>query len=160
MENLFTSKMKLKNDRELLKILESPKSFDYRAVLAALHELERRGFSLEEFTSIKLELEKKFQEEIVSKNSTSTNAYSKVVIFGSSFLLLPIIGAILLSINLFDVRSRIGILVVLLFGIVYTMLSLFVLNLFSYPFWLVLLLNSFGGAMLAEFFWNKYMKVD
>ncbi|MBL7877267.1 MAG: hypothetical protein JNL53_16500 [Cyclobacteriaceae bacterium] len=158
MENPFTTKMQLKNDGELLKILKSSTSFDYKAVLAAFYELEKRGLPLTEFVSLKLELEEKFLRENTNMSNTETSSYSKVIIFASSFLLLPIIGAVLLSLNLFDRSKKMGILVVLLFGILYTLLSLLVLNLFTYPFWLVLLLNGFGGGMLSEFFWNKFMR--
>jgi hypothetical protein len=171
-ENKFLEKFQNKTDSELEYILENKKSYDEKAVSASIHILkERNGITPEIETvenDIKTEKEKKkiaqkkFVEEEKKKNNitddlSAPELHSKKVIMVFSGLFSTIFGAVLLMYNMKQTDNPTGRIQVLIFGILYTIIPLVVINLLNIGGNIALLFNIIGGGILSEYFWNKFI---
>ena len=81
--------------------------------------------------------------------------YSKKAIQGFTIFFTTIFGAVLLMKNLKEMNKPKARIQVLVFGIIYTLISGIILNLIPKSIFLTLLFNLIGYAVLVEFFWNK-----
>ena len=161
MENFFSKMMASKDDNELKDVISRKDSFDSQAVLAAIWEMEKRGLADETTEFIKSEFSEKIevQKEDERKRQESPSI-PKIAVFLVSFLLTPLFGAILFSINLFDIKQVKGIILVMGFAIFYTIISIVIFNSTSYHFGIVIIINALGAAIISEFFWKKYFKEE
>ena len=80
--------------------------------------------------------------------------YSERSIWIFSTVFTVIFGAILLAINLKDSTRR---LIVIGFGILYTAVSIYLLNLVPRNTSLTIVSNMIGAIILTNVFWNKYI---
>jgi hypothetical protein len=88
---------------------------------------------------------------------TLPKIYSRKAIFGFSLLFAPIFGGVLLRQNLVDSNRKKEGNIVLLASIIFTFLTIFIVNMMatrntSFTF----LLNLVGGGILSEYFFKKY----
>lgn len=97
--------------------------------------------------------------EISNANESSKiKVYSKVAIKGFSFFFATVFGGVLLFRNLKSIGKHKDAWIVLSFSILYTALSIFVVNIPERPQTSVTyLLNLLGGYFLAEYFFKKHM---
>ena len=159
MENFFSKMMASKDDNELKDVISKKDSFDSDAVLAAIWEMEKRGLADETTELIKREFSGKIKvQKDEERRRQGTPSIPKITIFLVSFLLTPLFGAILFSINLFDVKQVKGMLLVIGFSILYTVISIIIFNFTSYHFGIIIIINALGAAIISEFFWKKYFK--
>jgi len=87
--------------------------------------------------------------------------YSKKAIWGFSIFFAPIFGAVLLRQNLIDIRRKKEANIVLLISIVFTVLTILIVNsMEKRNSSLTYLLNMGGGAILSEYFFKKYFPND
>ena len=83
--------------------------------------------------------------------------YSKKAIQGFTIFFSTLFGAVLLMSNLKEMNKPKERLQVLLFGIGYTVFTLVLLNFIPRVFFITLIFNIVGYAVLVEYFWNKFL---
>jgi hypothetical protein len=93
----------------------------------------------------------------VVKDPNAPLLYSKVAISAFSVIFSTIFGAVLLSSNIKDNKNK---WIVVGFGIIYTTLTIIIINLIPPNTFYVLMLNMAGGLGLTSTFWNKYVGKD
>ncbi|MDD4968970.1 MAG: hypothetical protein PHT07_06035 [Paludibacter sp.] len=82
--------------------------------------------------------------------------YSKRAVWGFSIFFTSIFGGVLLMQNLFALQKKKEAYQVLAFSVVYTALSIYILNLFATPnTGSTYLVNAIGGLVLSEFFFKR-----
>ncbi len=171
-ENRFIEKFQHKTDSELEYILENKKSYNEQAIAASIHILKERNGKTPELESveseIKIEKEKKeiAREKIIEENKKKNNLtddpnapelHSKRVIMVFSGLFSTIFGAVLLMYNMKQTDNQTGRIQVLIFGILYTIATLLIVNLMNIGGNIALIFNIAGGGILTEYFWNKFI---
>lgn len=112
--------------------------------------------SEEEEPEIRKEEEISEEEEILEEEEDDTpELYSQMAITGFSLFFSVIFGAALMMSNLRgNPQARLA---VLAFAISYTLLSVFAVSLIGASSLLSIALNGLGGAILTQYFWNKYI---
>jgi hypothetical protein len=81
--------------------------------------------------------------------------YSKKAIQGFSIFFSTLFGVFLLMSNLKKMHKSKARIEVLVFGIVYTLFTVVLLNYLPTTFFLTLIFNFIGYAVLVEYYWNK-----
>ena len=100
-------------------------------------------------------------EELDLDSEINPKIYSKRAIWGFSFFFTSIFGGVLLMQNLRDIDRKKEANIVLLFSIVYTALTIYIVNIPENPTSsLSYLCNIIGGLILSEYFYKKYFPND
>ncbi len=151
----WTEIMSKKETSELAEVIRNKNSESEDKVNAALNELKMRGIETENYNEI-VETTKK---AVQKPDDSSPILYSDKVIWTFSILFSVIFGGILFAINLKEVDKRKGIMPVIIFSVLYTALSIYILNLtkakagIGGPF----LTGAIGALILNKLFWKKYI---
>lgn len=163
--------MNTKSEEGLADYLDNFQKYTPEAIRTAVDELKRRGrnFSEEELREIDIKIDKSTKAEseedtLFAPNNawkqsvvTDLNAplfYSKGAITAFSLFFTTIFGAVLLSSNINDTKRKS---IVIGFGIIYTTVSIIILNLIPRNTFYVLLLNTGGALGLTSTFWDKFV---
>lgn len=170
--NSFTLKMSKKSNQELEKIYEEKSKYTEEAVQAVIWELENRNL-IEKSAELYKDPDKVVEQlnNTVLKGTLDSNQspfeelvlpelYSKRTIQNFTIFFTTIFGAVLLMRNLKEMNKPKERFQVLVFGVGYTLLSIFLLNYLPKIFFITLLFNIVGYAILIEFFWNKTLGRD
>jgi hypothetical protein len=165
--NSFTAKMSKKSNEELETIFDEKSKYTEEAVQAVIWELENRSL-IEKTEILYQDPEKVVQvtkvtrtKETQEKNESPFEElvlpvlYSKKAIQGFTIFFTTIFGAVLLMRNLKEMNKPKAAIQVLVFGIVYTLFSIILLNYLPKMFFITLIFNLIGYAVLSEFFWNR-----
>ena len=164
--NNFTQNMLKKSNAELENILEDKKTYTDEAIQAVIWELENRNIIekgsithnpviLEKDVLIEeKELDKDYHEAS-SEATVFPILYSKRAIQGFTIFFSTLFGAVLLMSNLKKMNKPKARVEVLVFGISYTFLTIIPLDYLPKTFFLTILFNLVGYAVLVEYFWNK-----
>ena len=99
-------------------------------------------------------------EEETAIDSDAPSLYSKRVIFTFAVLFSSIFGAVLLMSNLKRMQEHKARLQVLVYGMLYFGLTLFLVNFIEIFSRFVIGLNIIGAIILNEYFWNRYIGKD
>jgi hypothetical protein len=171
----FNELMSSKTDKELHDYLNNRIKYVPEAIEAAIEELKRRGkvFSAEEVIGLNNDIqqkriqENKLQDETFGNKShwqvgvvKDTNAplyYSKRVIYIFSIAFGVLFGSVLLTLNINKANSKGKGLVVIAYGLMFTILQVWILSGGARNSTLTLLTNGAGGYLLYTFFWKKYL---
>jgi hypothetical protein len=172
-ENSFSNKMRKKSDQELETIFEQKDNYTDEAIEAVVLELDARNLLdkavVLKYKKVQEENENKIRlkESVISENYKVDESpfeelvqpvlYSKKAIQGFTIFFSTLFGAVLLMSNLKEMNKPKERLQVLLFGIGYTVFTLVLLNFIPRIFFITLIFNIIGYAILVEFFWNKYL---
>jgi hypothetical protein len=165
--NNFTQNMLKKSNAELEHIFEEKDTYTDEAIQAVIWELENRN--LIEKDTIKLAIipvenetdveEKQQDSKDISESSFEAFVlpvlYSKKAIQGFTIFFSTLFGAILLMSNLQKMNKLKARIEVFVFGIVYTIFTIVLLNYLPKTFFLTLIFNIVGYAILIEYYWNK-----
>jgi hypothetical protein len=162
-----------KSEDGLADYLHNFKRYTPDAIKAAVDELKSRGrnFNEEELREIDIKIENRKSAEDEDDNLfasdswkksvvTDPNApllYSKGAIRAFSLVFSTIFGAVLLSSNIDNNKKK---WIVIGFGILYTALTIVIVNLIPSNTIYVLLLNTAGGLGLTSTFWDKFVGQD
>lgn len=173
--NRFTNKFQHKTDSELEYILENKEEYNPEAITASIHILKERNGKSEsvetiendikvakekkEITRAKITEEEK-KKSFITDDPNAPELHSKRVILVFSMLFSTIFGAVLLMYNMKQTENKKGHLQVLAFGIVYTALSIFIINSLNIQGNIAFIFNIAGGGILTEYFWNKFIGKD
>ena len=167
-QNSFTRNMRLKSNKELEDILKEKNRYTQEALQAVIWEMESRN--LIEKSEVHFE-ENTLRDISVSKEVTNDHKssyeklvlpilYSKKAIQGFTIFFTTIFGAVLLMHNLKEMNKLKARNQVLIFGIVFTILSAILLNYLPKMFFITLLFNLIGYAVLIEFFWKNHLEKE
>ncbi|MDG2356647.1 MAG: hypothetical protein P8L21_00010 [Polaribacter sp.] len=167
-QNSFTRNMRLKSNKELEDILKEKNRYTQEALQAVIWEMESRN--LIEKSEVHFE-ENTLRDISVSKEGTNDHKssyeklvlpilYSKKAIQGFTIFFTTIFGAVLLMHNLKEMNKLKARNQVLIFGIVFTILSAILLNYLPKMFFITLLFNLIGYAVLIEFFWKNHLEKE
>jgi hypothetical protein len=172
-ENSFSNKMRKKSDQELATIFEQKDSYTDEAIEAVVLELDARNLLdnaiVLKYKKVQEENENKarVKESVISENDRVDESpfeelvqpvlYSKKAIQGFTIFFSTLFGAVLLMSNLKEMNKPKERLQVLLFGIGYTVFTLVLLNFIPRVFFITLIFNIVGYAVLVEYFWNKFL---
>lgn len=163
--NSFTKNMSLKSNKELEHILHEKDNYTQEAIRAVIWEMELRNLiqktdDLYKDAFKENEIIETLEKELVDNDNFSEELslpilYSKRAIQGFTVFFSTIFGAILLMQNLKEMNKPVARNQVLVFGISYTIASIILLNYLPKMFFVTLLFNLLGYAILSEYFWNK-----
>ena len=164
--NNFTQNMLKKSNTELENILEDKKTYTDEAIQAVIWELENRNIIekgsithnlaiLEKDVLIEEKELDKANHEASSEATVFPVLYSKRAIQGFTIFFSTLFGAVLLMSNLKKMNKPKARVEVLVFGISYTFLTIILLDYLPKTFFLTILFNLVGYAVLVEYFWNK-----
>jgi len=163
--NSFTKIMSLKSNKELEIILKEKDNYNQEAIQAVVWEMEVRNLiqktddlykdTFREKVVTEIVEEPLDQEDNLSSETLLPELYSKRAIQGFTLFFSTIFGVLLLMQNLKEMNKPVARNQVLFFGIAYTAISAILLNYLPKMFFVTLLFNMIGYAILSEFFWNK-----
>ncbi len=170
--NRYVEIFQAKSDLELENILENKESYNEDAISAAFLLLkERKGLTsnletvASEIKAVKerkdlaekkaLEIEKK--KSHLTDDPNAPELHSKRVIIMFSAIFSTIFGVVLLMYNMKQTNNQKGRILVLIFGIVYSILTIAIVNSLNLSTNLALVFNSLGAAILTEYFWDSYI---
>ncbi|MFL0354800.1 hypothetical protein [Xanthomarina sp. GH4-25] len=171
-ENKFIEKFQHKTDSDLENIIENKGSYNEQAVSASIHILKERNGKSSKLETVEKEIkvekektliaQKKFIEEEKKKSNITDDLnapelYSKRVILVFTLLLSTIFGAVLLMSNMKQTANPKGRIQVLIFGILYTIASVLIIDQLNLKTNLALMFNFAGTGILTEYFWNKFI---
>tara|TARA_R110002096_G_scaffold404704_1_gene602540 strand:+ start:1245 stop:1877 length:633 start_codon:yes stop_codon:yes gene_type:complete len=174
-ENSFTKNMRNKSDSELAHIIENKEKYTPEALQAVVWELEERSLieqgeiDFPEFAEIPKN-ETPIQNEKLEKTALNKEnpfedfeqptLYSKKAILGFTLFFSTIFGVVLMMYNLKVMNKHKERTQVLIFGILYIVLSYALLEVLPKIYFITLIFNFIGYAILVEYFWNKYLGKD
>ncbi|WP_430408857.1 hypothetical protein [Kordia sp.] len=151
-DNKYIEKFQSKTDAELANILENKETPKLEAIENEIQTTKKR----------KVVAQRKIIEEEKKKNNitddpTAPELHSKRVIMVFSGLFSTIFGAVLLMYNIKQMNNPKGRIQVLIFGILYTIATLVLINLLNSKSNIVIIINIVGGMILTEYFWNQFI---
>jgi len=171
-ENRFIEKFQHKTDVELEYILKNKTSYNAQAITASIQLLKDRNGQSIELDSVEKELAIEKEKKEIAK-ATIINAekkkhnitddlnapelHSKRAIMVFSGLFSAIFGAVLLMYNMKNTDNKKGKYQVLIFGILFSLVTIAAINLFAIRGNSALIFNIVGGGILNEYFWNKFI---
>ena len=141
------------SNNELIKIIRDSQTEPKDKVSAALNELKNRGIESDNYSQV---IERKENTE-PKPDENSPTLYSKKLINTFTILFSVIFGGIMLAINLKAVNNTRGIYPVIIFSVLYTALSIYILNLINVGTPGALAAGAIGALILNNVFWNKYI---
>jgi hypothetical protein len=163
--NNFTQNMLKKSNAALVHILEDKDTYTDEAIQAVIWELENRNI-IEKGSIIHnpvllekdILVEEKEIEDIPAASIEELaipTLYSKRALQGFTIFFSTLFGAVLLMSNLKKVNKPKARMEVFIFGIGYTFLTILLLNYLPKTFFLTMVFNLIGYAVLVEYYWNK-----
>ena len=170
--NSFTKKMSVKSNTELENIFENKSDYTDEAVQAVIWELENRNLiEKTDISYLETQVNSKIAETSVPKDDLEDDEspfeelvlpilYSKKAIQGFSILFSTIFGVVLLMSNLKAMNKPKARVEVLVFGIAYSIFTVILLNYLPKMFFITLLFNIIGYAVLTEYYWNRNLGKD
>tara|TARA_B110000091_G_scaffold152998_1_gene162822 strand:+ start:1006 stop:1620 length:615 start_codon:yes stop_codon:yes gene_type:complete len=163
-KNSFTLKMSKKSNAALEGIIQDKSNYTEEALQAVIWELENRNLIEKDEIILEKTAAKevvRISEKINEKNGSvfeefeNPVLYSKKAVQGFTIFFGPLFGAVLLMFNLKAVNKPKARMQVLFFGIGYTVLSFVGLNYLPKTFFITLIFNLIGYAVLVEYFWSQ-----
>jgi magnesium-transporting ATPase (P-type) len=168
--NSFTKNMRLKSNKELKTILKKNNDYTQEAIQAVIWEMENRNLidksdvlyknTFKENNQIDTDEKNLDNNENPSKELILPVLYSKRAIQGFTIFFTTIFGAVLLMYNLKEMNKLKERNQVLIFGIVFTIISAILLNYLPKMIFTTLLFNLIGYAVLIEFFWKNNIEKE
>ncbi|MEW2920414.1 hypothetical protein AB1A65_03025 [Muricauda sp. ANG21] len=168
----FVEKFQDKTDSELQNIISDKKSYVEEARFASLQILKERNGNSPELETLEKELteakvrktalqkqntEEKKKKDFLTDDPDAPELHSKKVILVFSAIFSTIFGAVLLMYNMKQTNNGKGRIQVLIFGILYTILIMIIVNTLKTSFNISIILNLIGASVLNEYFWNKFI---
>jgi hypothetical protein len=164
--------MSAKSNTELENIFENKSDYTDEAVQAVIWELENRNLiEKTEISYLETQVNTDIAETSTPKEDLENNEspfeelvlpilYSKKAIQGFSILFSTIFGVFLLMSNLKAMNKPKARVEVLVFGIAYSIFTVILLNYLPKMFFITLLFNIIGYAVLTEYYWNRNLGKD
>jgi len=96
----------------------------------------------------------------VVKDEEAPAYFSQRAIWVFSILFSVLFGSILMSMNLSKTESKKGVTTVVVFGVIYTALVIWLLNSIKANSGATFVLNGAGAMIMQYFFWDKHIGAD
>ena len=97
------------------------------------------------------------EEDVTLNTESKQKIYSKKAIWGFSVIFTSIFGGVLLFQNLKDIGKKKEANLILLYSILYTIVTIYLVNIPDKPkSGISFMCNMVGGYILSEYFFNKY----
>lgn len=180
MEIDYKALMESKSEEGLRKYISEASKYKTEAIQAAIHELKSRGLFVSdvEIQTVNAEIERKKLAEIaeieeednpwgeqnITGDVNSPHYYSRPIIWIFCVVFTTLAGSLLLVSNIKKSHKKEGLPIVLTFGILYTVATIWAINTLKEksinPSGLPFLFNAAGGFVLDRFFWMKYIGKD
>jgi hypothetical protein len=141
------------SNNELAKIIRDSQTEPEDKVSAALNELKNRGIETNNYAQMTESI--KNNEPKLDENSPTL--YSEKVIYVFSILFSVLFGGILFALNLKAVNNKRGIYPVIIFSVLYTGFSIYILNLIKAGTSGTLIFGIIGSLVINNYFWPKYI---
>lgn len=142
-----------KTDRELAAIVGQSHAEPLEKVDAAVYELHKRGYQTSSYPRLMESIRQK--EPGVDENLPLL--YSEKVIYTFSILFSVLFGAVLFCMNLSRLGKQKAIYPVIIFSVVYLILSGLILNALNAGTSVALLFTAVGAVVLNSIFWARYI---
>ncbi|MCF6212825.1 MAG: hypothetical protein L3J45_02255 [Flavobacteriaceae bacterium] len=163
-ENYFSSKMIKMSESELKTYFNNNSDYQEEAVLAALCELEKRGFGNPEILSLKAKLEaREIKNPIQTQNTNSKNIelYSFIFIMLFGVLFSVFASSILIGLNLIQLKNKAKSRSVILSGLAYSLLQVYLMGALKIASPIISVLTSLLGVyMLYQYFIKPELNTD
>jgi hypothetical protein len=171
-ENMFLKKFESKSDNDLERIIQDKSKYVEQARKAAIEILTKRNGQTDSIvkaeTEIRAAQERKMavqhkvreedkKESFVTDDPDAPELHSKITITLFACIFASIFGAVLMMQNFKEVGNIKARNQVLVFGILYTLVSVLIINAIDLQMNLALPLNLGGAGILTEFFWNNQL---
>jgi hypothetical protein len=171
-ENMFLKKFESKSDNDLERIIQDKSKYVEQARKAAIEILTKRNGQTDSIvkaeTEIRAAQERKMavqhkvreedkKESFVTDDPDAPELHSKKTITLFACIFASIFGAVLMMQNFKEVGNIKARNQVLVFGILYTLVSVLIINAIDLQMNLALPLNLGGAGILTEFFWNNQL---
>lgn len=168
---IFLRNFRNYSERELKQVINDKKIYVEEARKAAHQILEERILGVKNYSEnnsgnkLQNESSAAIEENTINLNSNKSlltddlntpQLHSKTVIRVFSILFSTLFGSVLLMTNMKEVKNSKAKFQVLIFGIIYSFLSILVITYFETRN-LTMPLNFIGSWILSEYFWNKYI---
>jgi len=158
LENYYSKSMPAKSEAELQEYINHHTEYQEEAVLAAVLELEKRGVNSEEINAIKTTLKtKEFSNEkqkvTIDDKDIALYSFNFILLFGVLFSVFA--GSILISLNLGQLKNKYHSRLALLSGLSYTLLQIYLVDLFKVTSPVISVLSSFLGIYLLYYYFMK-----
>lgn len=149
----WTEIAKGKTSNELLQIIRNKNTESEEKVSAALAELQSRGIE----TNDNSQMIESIKNNEPKLDENAPTLYSDRVIYTFSILFSVIFGGILFARNLKEVDNKSGIYPVIIFSVLYTALSIYILTLINVGTVGTFVFGALGAIIINNLFWNKYI---
>jgi len=172
----YADKMTRKTDAELRQYVAAPTEYREEAVLAALNELQVRGYTVADAEPLRASLEAVVQRQVDQKQAEAQvvaeqeaaavgpTLYSPGTITLFSVLFNMIAGGVLLGINLRQLHRTAALVRLVLFIIAYMVIGALLLSIFTQRYGLnpwVIAFFDFPAIMLYNWwFWPRYVRTN
>jgi hypothetical protein len=164
-----------RTDEEFHYIIDNREKYLPESVERAVAELQKRGtvFSDEQMQEITGDVQARAQLATANNSNgglfSNTNKYnivedpdaysfySKQAIRGFTILCSTLFGSVLMAINIGKTKNTGGVILVLLFGLIFTTIQVVIINSMHSPGSLTIVFNFIGAFCLDLLFWKKYI---
>ena len=175
MDLKFSAIASSRTDEELLACIENRQLYLPETIEASIAELQHRGhaFSEEELSVIEQDVQAHRNNAAIPgrrigfANSSYKNnivqdpdapaLYSRQAIYGFTFLCGALFGSIMMAINMAKIKNNNNIIWVLLFGALYTILEVVIVQSAHTSNALSIILNIAGAIIMESLLWNRFI---
>lgn len=151
----WTEIVKTNTNQELERIIHD-KTEPTLKISAAKSELKSRALK----TTDNLQMLESIKSQESKMDENYSTLYSDKVIYTFAILFSVIFGGILFARNLKETGNKKGIYPVLIFSVLYTALTVYLLNLIHSGIAGTYVFGVIGAIILNKYFWNKYLGED
>ena len=163
-ENYFSSKMLKMNESELKTYFNNSSDYQEEAVLAAIWELEKRGFDNPEILNLKTKLEAR---EIAAPIQSKSVAIEKIELYSFNFIILfgvlfsVFASSILIALNLIQLKNKAKSRLAIFSGLAYSLLQVYLMGAFKISSPIISVLTSLLGCyLLYQYFIKPELNSD
>jgi len=160
LENYYSKSMSHKSDKELQDYIDKKDDFQEDAVLAAILELEKRGFKNDDLLAIKSEFESRKSENIelsktIENKPIELYSFYFIILFGILFSVFA--GSILIYLNLIQLKNKTRSRMAILAGLSYSFLQVYLIDTFKTTSPFISVFSSLLGIYLL---YNYFIKPE
>jgi len=183
-ENLYSESVRTLSDDELKQYIEDPDTYQEGAVIAAIWELEKRGFTNAKSEKLLDKLSEGFEKENqktptepIKKEAVENpekieidkevpekdlpRLFTRNIIMIYSILFSTFVGSILMAINLNRLKKERDALYVLLFGVGFSYLVNYLMSKLNMSMTVLpVLINVIGALLIDNLFWKKHIGLE
>lgn len=127
---------------------------NYERLIAELNNRKSKG---EDISPKKADdgFEGSLTDKNITNNPQDPHLYSRRAIVLFALIFSTLFGGILMAINFFKVKKLKEMSLTLIFSVLYTLLTIYIVSFFNMKILITVSLNGVGAAILEEYFWKR-----